>query len=61
MDAARTAVRLGAAQVTVVYRRAREQMPANPWEVDEAEEEGVALPLPRRAGEPARAMCCVEV
>jgi len=41
MDAARTAVRLGAKQVTVVYRRAREQMPANPWEVDEAEEEGV--------------------
>jgi len=43
MDAARTAVRLGAEQVTVVYRRMREQMPANPWEVDEAEEEGVAF------------------
>lgn len=43
MDAARTAVRLGAEQVTVVYRRTREQMPANPWEVDEAEEEGVAF------------------
>jgi NADPH-dependent glutamate synthase beta subunit-like oxidoreductase len=41
MDAARTAVRLGAGQVTVVYRRMREQMPANPWEVDDAEEEGV--------------------
>ncbi len=41
MDAARTALRLGVPQVTVVYRRAREQMPANPWEVDEAEEEGV--------------------
>lgn len=41
MDAARTAVRLGAKDVRVVYRRAREQMPANPWEVDEAEEEGV--------------------
>ncbi len=41
MDAARTALRLGAEKVTVVYRRAREQMPANPWEVDEAEEEGV--------------------
>jgi NADPH-dependent glutamate synthase beta subunit-like oxidoreductase len=41
MDAARTAVRLGVPEVTVVYRRAREQMPANPWEVDEAEEEGV--------------------
>jgi len=43
MDAARTAVRLGAGRVTVVYRRMREQMPANPWEVDEAEEEGVAF------------------
>jgi NADH-quinone oxidoreductase subunit F len=43
MDAARTAVRLGAEQVTVVYRRMREQMPANPWEVDQAEEEGVGF------------------
>lgn len=41
MDAARTAVRMGAEEVRVVYRRAREQMPANPWEVDEAMEEGV--------------------
>ncbi len=41
MDAARTALRMGAKEVRVVYRRAREQMPANPWEVDEAEEEGV--------------------
>ncbi len=40
MDVARTALRLGA-KVTVVYRRSREQMPANPREVDEAEEEGV--------------------
>jgi NADPH-dependent glutamate synthase beta subunit-like oxidoreductase len=41
MDAARTAVRMGAKDVRVVYRRAREQMPANAWEVDEAMEEGV--------------------
>ena len=41
MDAARTALRLGAKEVSVVYRRAREQMPANPWEIDEAMEEGV--------------------
>lgn len=41
MDAARSALRLGAREVTVVYRRAREQMPANPWEIDEAMEEGV--------------------
>lgn len=41
MDAARSAVRMGAKDVRVVYRRAREQMPANSWEVDEAMEEGV--------------------
>lgn len=41
MDAARTSIRLGVPEVTVVYRRDRGEMPANPWEVDEAEEEGV--------------------
>ena len=41
MDAARTALRLGAKTVTVVYRRSRAEMPANPWEIEEAEEEGV--------------------
>ena len=41
MDAARTAVRLGAKKVQVVYRRTRNEMPANPWEIEEAEEEGV--------------------
>lgn len=45
MDAARTAKRLGADEVTVVYRRAREQMPAQPIEVEEAEEEGVEFYL----------------
>jgi len=40
MDSARSALRLGC-DVTVVYRRSREQMPANLWEIDEAEEEGV--------------------
>ncbi|HWQ79966.1 MAG TPA: FAD-dependent oxidoreductase [Anaerovoracaceae bacterium] len=40
MDSARSALRLGC-DVTVVYRRSREQMPANPWEIEEAEEEGV--------------------
>lgn len=40
MDVARTALRLGA-EVTVVYRRSRKEMPANPREVKEAEEEGV--------------------
>ncbi len=40
MDAARTAVRLGA-DVTVVYRRTRNEMPAEEIEIVEAEEEGV--------------------
>jgi NADH-quinone oxidoreductase subunit F len=41
MDAARTSIRLGAKKVTVVYRRTRNEMPANAWEIEEAEEEGV--------------------
>jgi homotetrameric NADPH-dependent glutamate synthase len=41
MDAARTALRLGAEEVHVLYRRSREEMPANPEEVKEAEEEGI--------------------
>jgi len=43
IDAARTAVRLGAKDVTIVYRRSRAEMPASPWEIEEAEEEGVRL------------------
>jgi len=41
MDAARTAVRIGAEEVSVVYRRTRTEMPARVEEVDHAEEEGV--------------------
>ncbi len=41
--AARTALKLGAKEVVILYRRSREDMPANPWEVKEAEEEGVKL------------------
>jgi formate dehydrogenase major subunit len=43
IDAARTALRLGADEVTIVYRRSRAEMPATDWEVDEAEEEGIKL------------------
>jgi 2-oxoacid:acceptor oxidoreductase gamma subunit (pyruvate/2-ketoisovalerate family) len=43
MDAARSALRLGAARVRVVYRRSREEMPAIAEEIDEALEEGVEL------------------
>jgi heterodisulfide reductase subunit A-like polyferredoxin len=41
-DAARSALRLGA-EVMVLYRRTREEMPAYPWEIDEALEEGVQI------------------
>ena len=41
MDACRSAVRLGAEEVYVVYRRTRAEMPAEKVEIDEAEEEGV--------------------
>ncbi len=43
MDAARTAVRLGAESVNVIYRRTRTEMPARAEEVDHAEEEGVVF------------------
>lgn len=41
MDSARTIKRLGAAHVYVIYRRAREQMPAEDYEVEDAIKEGV--------------------
>jgi heterodisulfide reductase subunit A-like polyferredoxin len=45
IDTARTAVRLGSQEVTLVYRRTRAEMPANEWEIDEALEEGVKLEI----------------
>jgi formate dehydrogenase beta subunit len=42
MDAARTVRRLGGEPV-IIYRRTREQMPAHPFEADEAVEEGVEI------------------
>lgn len=45
MDASRTAMRLGAANVYLVYRRSREQMPARLMEVHHAEEEGIQFKL----------------
>jgi glutamate synthase (NADPH/NADH) small chain len=41
MDAARTAMRLGAESVKIVYRRSREEMPARAAEIHHAEEEGI--------------------
>jgi len=43
VDAARVAHRLGAKEVSIVYRRSRAEMPAVKTEVDEAEQEGVKL------------------
>jgi len=44
IDAARTAKRLGA-DVTIVYRRTREEMPADEAEINEAEKEGIKISL----------------
>ena len=41
IDAVRTAVRLGAENVYVIYRRTKDEMPADPQEILESEEEGV--------------------
>ena len=43
MDAARTALRLGAESSTIIYRRSRAEMPARHEEIEHAEEEGVKL------------------
>lgn len=42
-DAARTALRLGAKEVSIVYRRTRDEMPANDEEIEEAEHEMIKL------------------
>ena len=43
MDACRTAVRMGAKEVYIIYRRTRDEMPADALEIAQAEEEGVAF------------------
>jgi glutamate synthase (NADPH/NADH) small chain len=45
MDSARCALRLGASEVYIVYRRSRAEMPARREEVENAEEEGVIFKL----------------
>lgn len=45
MDAARTAKRLGAEQVYIVYRRSEDEMPARKEEIGHAKEEGIELRL----------------
>jgi len=43
VDAARTAWRMGAAEVHIVYRRTRQDMPAYPEEIEAAHEEGITF------------------
>jgi len=43
VDVARTAVRLGAAEVHMACLESRERMPAHPWEIEAAEAEGVQI------------------
>ncbi len=53
IDCSRTALRIGAKEVTIIYRRTRAEMPAAPEEVEEALHEGVEiifLTAPNRVG-----------
>jgi NADH-quinone oxidoreductase subunit F len=59
VDAARTAVRLGAKSVTILYRRSREEMPAYAEEIGEAEREGVRLRVLIAPSEIVRRNGCV--
>jgi len=43
MDVARSSLRLGAKKVTVIYRRTRDEMPANPEVIEDAIHEGVEM------------------
>jgi len=67
MDAARTAYRLGSKEVHILYRRSKEEMPANPLKIKETEEDGVKfqfLVAPKRVlGRDGRATAieCVRI
>lgn len=65
MDAARTAARLGAKNVSIVYRRTRDEMPARHEEIEHAEEEGIKLQLLsapiRFMGDPEGRLTAVEL
>jgi len=41
IDIARAILRLGVKEANILYRRSKEEMPANPWEIRQAEKEGV--------------------
>jgi 2-oxoacid:acceptor oxidoreductase gamma subunit (pyruvate/2-ketoisovalerate family) len=63
IDAARSAWRMGAKSVTVVYRRTQDEMPAITEEVDEAIDEGIAFefllaPIQLESHNGRRTLCC---
>src|SRR5512139_2225188 len=43
MDTARSSLRLGAKEVSILYRRTREEMPVDPRELEQVEEEGIRV------------------
>jgi glutamate synthase (NADPH/NADH) small chain len=60
MDAARTALRLGAEKVRLVYRRSHDEMPAREEEIEHAEEEGIDFTLVRYIGDEKGRVTAVE-
>ena len=64
IDAARTAVRLGAAEVTIIYRRSEAEMPAHHEEIEAAKKEGVKLLLltaPKKISSDGLECICMEL
>jgi formate dehydrogenase (NADP+) beta subunit len=61
MDAARTALRLGATETCIIYRRDRDHMPAHSFEADEALSEGVRINWLRTIREMNEGLIEVEV
>ena len=45
IDSARVSSRIGASEVSIVYRRSRDEMPANEMEIEDAEQEGIDLKI----------------
>ena len=43
MDTARSSIRMGAKEVLIIYRRTREEMPVDPRELEQVEEEGIRI------------------
>ena len=68
MDCARTVKRLGAEEVSIIYRRAEEQMPAEKKEIQEAKKEGIQFLflhnivkiLPDSSGEKIKKIECIQ-